>query len=271
MPSPFNKKEESSWRENKLGLVFRSDKLENTGKMDEDGKPIYRIGEREYICTTQGIDTFRERLLYLLLKNGLEDASDVVFISDGAPWIRKTREKYIPSATQILDLFHLKENVMKFAQYIYHNKESDYYPWWKEVCQQLEEGKWKAILQRPEIADYCTEKETPKGIVNLYRYIWNNRDIIDYPKYKSQGYFIGSGGIESGNKTVLQERLKLSGMKWYVDSAESLLALRAKLKSNLWENYVVPLVRKSYSVWHNDDNSIRQKQRQKHRNASKNR
>lgn len=265
-----NEKEDSSWRENKLGLVFRSDKLESTGKFDDEGKPVYRIGDREYICTTQGIDTFRERLLYLLLKNGLEDASDIVLISDGAAWIRKTREKYFPSATQILDLFHLKENVMKFAQYIYHNKESEYYPWWKEVCHQLENGKWKTVLQRSEIAVYCNEKETPKGIVNLYRYIWNNRDIIDYPRYKEKGYFIGSGGIESGNKTVLQERLKLSGMKWYVDSAESLLSLRAKLKSNLWESYVVPLVRNEYPAWHSNDNSVRHKQRQKHRNLSKN-
>ena len=57
---------------------------------------------------------------------------------------------------------------------------------------------------------------------------------------------MGSGAIESGNKTVMQERLKLSGMKWMVGKAESLLALRAKLKSNLWDEKVVPLVRANY-------------------------
>lgn len=267
--SASSKNNISTWRENKLGLVFRSDKLKMTSKTDEDGNPIYRIGNREYICTTQGVEVFRERLLYLMLKNGLEDASDVVFISDGAPWIRKIREKYVPSAIQILDLFHLKENVMKFGQYIYHNKQSEYYPWWKEVCKQLEDGNWKSVIERPEIAEYNIDKDTPDGVVNIYHYIYNNRDYINYPKYKQKGYFIGSGAIESGNKTVLQERLKLAGMKWYVDTAESLLALRTKLKSELWEAHVVPLVRNLYSSWHCSEDSVRKKQRKKHKKIKK--
>ncbi len=255
-----NKKESSSWKENKLGIVFRSDELINTGKFDEQGKPIMRLGRREYICTTEGVDTFRERLLWTMLKNGMEDASDVVFISDGAVWIAKTRETYVPGATRILDLFHLKENVMKFAQYIHANKPEKYTPWWKEVCKDLEDGKWKDVLNRSEILEY-KEKDTPRGIVNLYQYIENNREAINYPLYAKKGYFVGSGAIESGNKTVLQERLKLSGMRWLLENAETLLALRAKLKSNLWETEIVPLIRKEYSKWHLNPDSIRQKQR----------
>lgn len=258
-------KEKPTWKENKLAVVFRSDKLEHTNGTDENGYPVHRLGEREYIGTTRGVDTFRERMLYLLIKNGLTDASDIVFISDGAPWIRKAREIYVPGATQILDLFHLKENVMKFGQYIFHNDESNYYPWWKDVCSQLEDGKWKDVLQRPEIAPYKKEKDTPCGVVNIYSYVWNNRDIIDYPRYRAKGYFVGSGAIESGNKTVMQERLKLAGMRWYKDIAEALISLRAKLKSNLWEEEVVPLVRAEYPRHHSDPDNIRSKQRQKHR------
>lgn len=260
--------EKSEWKENKLGLVFRSDELIDTGEMDEDGSPIKRLGRREYISTTRGIEEFRERLVSLMLKNGMEVASDIVMISDGAVWIRKTREKYFPNATQILDLFHLKENAMKFAQYLYQNDKSQYYPWWKAVCKQLEGGKWKEVLERPEIAEYRTTKDTPQNVPNLYHYIWNNRDIIDYPTYKAKGYFVGSGAIESGNKTVLQERLKLAGMRWYLDSAEGLLALRAKLKSGLWESEVVPIVRKLYSKWHLVEGNARQKQRVSHSKKS---
>ena len=259
----------SYWKENKLGIVFRSDSLIETTEKDDEGRPVFRIGSREYICTTQGVDIFRERLLHIMIRNGLEDASDVVIISDGAPWIRKTREKYFPASTQILDLFHLKENVMKFAQYIHGNSKSQYYPWWKSVCQQLENGLWKEVLERPEIAVYKEEKDTPSGIVNLYQYIWNNKDFIDYPAYKSKGYFVGSGAIESGNKTVLQQRLKLAGMRWYLESAESLLALRAKLKSDLWDECVTPLVHKKYSTQHMLETSIRQEQRMKHKKSAK--
>ena len=264
-----NEDEESCWKENKLGIVFRSDNLIETDELDDHGRPVMRLGKREYICSTQGVDNFRNRLLYLMLRNGLEDASNVVLISDGAPWIRKTREQYFPAATQILDLFHLKENVMKFAQYIHNNKAALYKPWWNEVCSQLEAGLWKDVLDRPEVSIYKEEKDTPKGIVNLYQYISNNSDFIDYPTYKSKGYFVGSGAIESGNKTVLQERLKLAGMRWYMSTAERLLALRAKLKSDLWENDVIPLVRSQYSERHLSSDSIRQSQRKKHRKSQK--
>ena len=240
------KKDVSSWKENKLGVVFRSDDLIELSDKDDDGRTIYRIGKRGYICSTQGVDTFRERLLWLMIENGLYDASDVVLISDGAPWLRRTREILFPYATQILDLYHLKENVMSFGQYIYNNKKSEYYPWWIEVCNQLEEGDWKKVLSRREIAEYDQEKDTPPGIVNIYSYIWKNRDAINYPTYRSKGYFVGSGAVESGNKTVMQERMKLAGMKWIVENAESLLALRSKIKSEKWDEIVVPLVRKSY-------------------------
>lgn len=254
----------SSWMENKLGIVFRSDELKDTGKCDESGNPIMRLAKREYIGTTQGVDEFRERLVSLMLKNGLKDASDVVLLSDGAPWIRRTREQYFPNATQILDLFHLKENVMKFAQYLFGNNESKYYPWWKSACKLLEDGKWDELLKQPEVAEYQKNKDTPRGIPNLYQYIWNNRDVIDYPVYKKKGYFVGSGAIESGHKTLMQERIKLAGMRWYQDSAEKLLALRAKLRSGLWESEVVPLVRKEYPLRHTMDGNVRQKQRESH-------
>ena len=254
----------SNWMENKLGIVFRSDELRDTGEKDEDGHPIMRLGRREYIGTTQGVDEFRERLVSLMLKNGLMDASDVVLLSDGAPWIRRTKEQYFPNATQILDLFHLKENAMKFAQFLFGNDESKYYPWWKAACKLLEEGRWRDLLKQPEVAGYKSEKDTPRGVPNLYQYIWNNRDIIDYPTYKAKGYFIGSGAIESGHKTVLQERIKLAGMRWYQENAEKLLALRAKLRSGLWEELVVPLVHREYSRRHTVEGNVRQKQRRSH-------
>lgn len=237
-------KEGSSWKENKLGLVFRSDKL--IVHIDKDsGKEIRRLGEREYICVTDGVDSLRKHVLALAIRNGLMEAYDVVLLSDGAIWIRNTKKDYFPFATQILDLCHLKENVSKFAQYIFKNDKSKYVPWTKRANMLLEDGKWREVLKLEEVSPY-KEKDTPVGIVNIYSYIYNNRDAIDYPKYKAKGYFVGSGAIESGNKSVMQARLKQSGMRWVVSNAQIVLSLRAKLESGLWESFVVPLVKRNY-------------------------
>jgi hypothetical protein len=78
----------------------------------------------------------------------------------------------------------------------------------------------------------------------LRGYISNNLNTIDYPEYLRNGYFIGSGGVESGNKTVLQNRLKQAGTRWNSVTAQYLLTLKSKYESDLWNAAVVfPIIR----------------------------
>jgi hypothetical protein len=47
-----------------------------------------------------------------------------------------------------------------------------------------------------------------------------------YGSFRRQGYFIGSGVIEAGCKTVVGSRCKQSGMFWSTPGAEHVLAFR---------------------------------------------
>jgi hypothetical protein len=55
---------------------------------------------------------------------------------------------------------------------------------------------------------------------------------------RGKGYFIGSGVIESSNKTILQRRLKQAGMRWDPVFAQNILSLITKQESDLWEQTV---------------------------------
>jgi hypothetical protein len=66
----------------------------------------------------------------------------------------------------------------------------------------------------------------PEGSASLAGYIKNNKARINYPLYKSLGYYIGSGLIESGNKSVVQQRYKQAGMRWSVQGVQYVLSLR---------------------------------------------
>jgi hypothetical protein len=55
--------------------------------------------------------------------------------------------------------------------------------------------------------------------------------------FRSQGFFVGSGAIEAGCKTVVGQRLKQSGMRWTVDGANAVIALRCWLLSDRWEEF----------------------------------
>ena len=48
---------------------------------------------------------------------------------------------------------------------------------------------------------------------------------------------IGSGEIESGNRSVVQKRLKIPGAWWKMDTAENMLALRCARINGDWKKY----------------------------------
>ena len=60
-------------------------------------------------------------------------------------------------------------------------------------------------------------------------YLKNHTSRTHYGEYQAKGYFIGSGIIEAGCKTVIGRRLKQSGMFWSEVGAEDLLSLRCQI------------------------------------------
>ena len=56
-------------------------------------------------------------------------------------------------------------------------------------------------------------------------YFTNQVHRMDYPKYISKGWQIGSGPVESACKTVVGRRLKQTGARWKVRRRERMAAL----------------------------------------------
>ena len=230
----------SSWRENKLGIVFSSDNIRCwRGK---GGERRHEILKREYVSYVGSVDIFKRHLFACAYRNGYGSYEKTVIISDGAAWIAHMSEELFPDALRILDLFHLKENVYSYAKCRFNQNESKYKPWAEEICDALEDGKWEEVLKS------LSPEETYPNCVNLYHYIYENRNSINYPDYKANGYFVGSGAIESANKIVLQERLKRSGMRWEPQFAQYLLTLKSKQESGLWERDVSSFIRSNCNL-----------------------
>ena len=56
-----------------------------------------------------------------------------------------------------------------------------------------------------------------------------------YKEFRSKGYPIGSGTVESACKRVIGARVKQAGMCWRRAGAQAVLTLRAELLSGRWE------------------------------------
>ena len=213
----------STWRENKLGIFFsESDMYKRKNKSNI-------INHKEYVAYIGSVDTFRILVFAKAVELEYWKYENIVFISDGATWLRNMITELFPEAVQILDKFHLIENIYDYAKYIF-----------KDDMQKVEEFKDKIIgycysgefdLIEKELEKY-KNIQVPKTVCNLPVYLENNRDKINYSKYEHNGWFVGSGAIESSNKTVVQLRLKQAGMRWSVNGANYMIALRCMVESN---------------------------------------
>ena len=219
----------STWRENKLGEVFTSKDIRYW--TDHKGNRQHQILRKEYVSYVGSVTEFKKHLLACSLRNGYGQFKETVVLSDGATWIRNMVDEIFPDAQQILDYYHLCENVHTFAKALFNMDESNYLPWAKSICTHLKASKYDLVLRELE----PTKGKKPNGCsVNLYGYITNNMKNIDYATYIEKGYFIGSGAIESGNKLILQDRLKRAGMRWNTATARAMLTLKTKAESNIW-------------------------------------
>ena len=222
----------STWRENKLGEAFSSDNIRYW--TDHKRNRQHQILKKEYISYIGGVSEFKKHLFAMAIRNGYGHYKEAVILSDGATWIRNMVEELFPDAQQILDYYHLCENVNTFAKHLFKMDEQKYKPWAKDICSKLKKGGFRQVL-----SDLDAIRDAPVNCpISLTGYITNNINSIDYTTYEKKGYFIGSGAIESGNKIILQDRLKRAGMRWNVATAQALLTLKTKVESKLWKTCV---------------------------------
>ena len=155
--------EGSTWRENKLGVVYSSDHIYYW--KDKKGERQHRIEKREYVSCVGAVGEFGKHLYRCAFENGYGSYQETVLISDGAAWIANMAEELFPDAQHILDLYHLKENVYAFSKSKFGMREGEYIPWAEEMCGLLENGLADQALGKLEPG------ETYANCVNLHHYI----------------------------------------------------------------------------------------------------
>ena len=157
-------------------------------------------------------------------------------IGDGAPWIWNLAQQHFPGAIQIVDLFHAREHLWELAAKLFPHSDPDKKRWLAKMLALLDDGR---ITQLVAGLRACQANE-PRllGLANKQAdYFERNAERMNYPQYRSQGLFVGSGVIEAGCKTVVAQRLKRSGMFWTVRGANAILALRCCRLNGNFEDY----------------------------------
>lgn len=164
---------------------------------------------------------------------------ETVVICDGCPtlWTQVQSRAELNSATHILDFYHASENLMKAAKAIFGDTAAAH-RWHKKYrfnLQASSKGVTQAIRSMRRYKAKLTSESRQQVVHNVIGYFTNNRERMDYASFLERGLPIGSGPVEAAAKTIVQARLKRSGMRWSTNGGQHVLDLRTHLKSNRWQ------------------------------------
>lgn len=217
-------------REVKLGCVFTQTKI------DESGNPVRDEASTSYVGEIETAEEFSSRIYKEAKRRGLDSAKDVCVIGDGAPWIWNIAGEQFCEAVEIVDIYHAREHYWNAGRMVMGNDKERLNRWAGERKKELDSGKVEEVMAAIRGLESTTEegeaiKERESG------YFEKNKERMRYDRFREQGFFIGSGILEAGCRSVIGQRLKQSGMHWTVKGANSIIALRNCIMSNRWEDF----------------------------------
>jgi hypothetical protein len=202
-----------------LGCVFTQHRT------DAEGHPLRDWESTTYVSSLTGIREFGPLLRREALRRGIGSAQQTVLLIDGAAGLENMGKDCFRGSLQIVDFYHALEHATQVLEALLGSKDHPEYKkrrrrWVKRL---LKNGVAGLINQTRQEARALGRSQTVEAQLG---YFVRNLKRMQYGTFRKKGYFIGSGVVEAGCKTVIGSRCKQSGMRWGKPGVENILALR---------------------------------------------
>jgi hypothetical protein len=171
---------------------------------------------------------------------GWDEAQQQLALSDAGNGLEDFAFKNFPLAEPILDFYHASEHVAAMAAACHPHDAAAAAEQTTAWCHQLKHEGGAALLADWEQLKAGrwgpTRREVYRQQVQYFR---NHQHKMDYTRYRSLGWQIGSGPVESGCKRLVTQRLKGAGMRWGERGTSTICHLRALLLSqpDQWDDF----------------------------------
>ena len=226
---------ESGWKEVRIGILFKE---KDISQSDRNHKKILK---KKYFSIfnskPESLKQFKNRTTQESYAFRFHDYEKPVILADGAKWIWEYADIHHPYAIQILDYYHANEYLNNAWIGLKLPNTSTNQQTKKQLFDWLWDGNIKSIIS------YLLDQSSTKEVSDCIRYFRNNQKRMRYKYYRDKGLDIGSGAIESAHRTVIQSRMKQSGMHWKTSNVQSIASIRSKYLSGQWssivENYLM--------------------------------
>lgn len=213
-------------REVKLGCLF------NQTSTDAEGRPVRVPESTTYVGAIESSGLFGHRLYAEALRRGLDQAQVVVVLTDGAAYNKTIVQMHFPQAVHIIDLYHARQHLYAIDELL--------------AVRPAQQAQWLELLDGGDISRLVASLRRAKrgkpakvrlALETQLNYFEQNAAAMHYQQFRQQGYFIGSGVVEAGCRTVIGQRLKRSGMFWSVKGANAIIASRCCQFSRRFDDF----------------------------------
>jgi hypothetical protein len=212
-----------------LGCIFTQHRV------DDEGHPVRDYQSTTYVSSFKSINDFGPLLRQEAIRRGMGNAGKVVLLIDGAAGLENMGKDCFKDAVQIVDFYHAVEHAGHVLAELIGKGHPDYPKRQRLWAKLLLKDKVQSLIDetRKESAGQPREAEVEKQL----GYFVRNVNRMQYGSFRANGYFIGSGVVEAGCKTLIGSRCKQSGMFWSETGAENILALRCIHSSHRLEDF----------------------------------
>lgn len=212
-----------------LGCVFTQHRV------DEKGHPVRDWESTTYVSSFQSIDQFGPCLRQEAIRRGMGGVGKVVLLIDGASGLENMGKQCFKDCVQIVDFYHAMEHGGLVLAALNGKDHPDYKSRLHRWAKQLLKGKVQGLIAQTR--QECAGKPQAEAVEKQLGYFVHNVNRMQYGTFRAKGYFIGSGVVEAGCKTVIGGRCKQSGMFWSEPGAQNILALRCIHSSRRLEEF----------------------------------
>jgi hypothetical protein len=208
-------------REVKIGCFFTQ-----TGCDPATGDPVQDPESATYLSTFAPAAAFATQTKAEYYRRGFDQIRQPIVLGDGAKWIWAIAEEQFPHATQIVDYFHAREHLADLTK-ILTPVLDDPHGFEQRLVDRLDLGDTAAIAAAVDQLDLPGQAPAlAKPAATEVGYFLTNHHRMQYADFRPNGYYIGSGPVESACNSIVKQRAKRAGMHWTINGLDPVLALR---------------------------------------------
>jgi YgiT-type zinc finger domain-containing protein len=200
--------------------------------VQERGESVVHTRNLSYFSRLVSSDRFQHLTLTELHRRGIENCQQVGAVMDGAEWLQGLIDYHCPKAVRILDFPHAGQRIGQVAEAIWGQGNEQAKNWTAAQLHKLKHEGPNGILS--ELRQLQERHPKLEVLQQNLAYLEKRVAQMQYPHFQQQGLPIGSGIVESGNKLVVEARLKGAGMHWKRENVDPMLALRNIICSDRW-------------------------------------